>query len=70
MDTTDKKLLLKKRTVCELLECGNTKLHNLIAEGELQAVRLRGSTMITAASLDRLMANLEPVTLRKAGAAK
>ena len=66
----DKKLLLKKRTVCAKLECGNTKLHGLIADGKLDAVKLGGSTMITAKSLDRFVASLPPVKLRKAGAAR
>jgi excisionase family DNA binding protein len=37
---------------------GNTKLYELIGEGRLEAVKLGGKTLITAASLDAFIASL------------
>ncbi len=37
---------------------GNTKLYELIGEGRLEAVKLGGKTLVTAASLDAFIASL------------
>jgi hypothetical protein len=73
METTSKPpkpLLYKTREARVILNCGPTKLHDLMAGGYLDARKFGGSTMITAESLHRHVDNLPPAKLRKAGAAK
>lgn len=66
----DKKLLCSTRTTKLKLDCGHTKLYQLIADGKLKAVKLGGSTMITQESIDRLLASLPVVEIRKPKAGK
>lgn len=61
-----KPLLYKTSEARTILNCGPTKLHDLMADGDLDARKFRGSTMITAESLHRYVENLEPANLRKA----
>lgn len=43
---------------CYLLNCGKTKIYQLIADGRLDARALDGKTLITAESLEKLVESL------------
>ncbi len=43
---------------------GNTKLYELISEGRLEAVKLGGKTLITAASLNAFITSLPRAEIR------
>lgn len=43
---------------------GNTKLHELISDGRLVALKLDGRTIITEESIQRLAASLPPAPIR------
>jgi excisionase family DNA binding protein len=52
-------------------DIGRTTLYSLISEGKLEAVKLGGRTLITAGSIDKLLASLprlSPKKLRHDGA--
>jgi excisionase family DNA binding protein len=57
------RLLVKPKEACRLLACGNTRLYELIAAGELEAFLDGRSRKITTASIHRYIAQkLKPHT--------
>ena len=44
-------LLMKPKTACKLLDCGNTRLYELLAAGELQSLLDGRSRKITMQSV-------------------
>jgi excisionase family DNA binding protein len=57
-------LALTIRDACAAIGCGRTKLYELINDGELDARALGGRTVIPAASLHKLIANLPPAPIK------
>lgn len=55
-DLAPSKLAYSIREACAALSLGRTKLYALIAEGELEAVRIGGRTVIPAGSMIELLA--------------
>jgi hypothetical protein len=49
-------LLVKPRAACRMLACGNTRLYELLAAGELESFLDGRSRKITVASIHRLIA--------------
>ena len=54
----------RKGTRKALGDIGNTKLHELISDGRLVALKLDGRTLITEDSIQRLAASLLPAPIR------
>jgi excisionase family DNA binding protein len=57
-------LAFSVRDACAAIGIGRTKLYALIGDGKLEARALGGRTVIPAASLEQLIANLPPAPIR------
>lgn len=55
---------LNIRDACAAIGIGRTKLYELINDGELDARALGGRTVIPAASLEKLVANLPAAPIK------
>ena len=60
-----KKLLYTINEACEALGRRRTKIYELLVDGRLEGVKLDAGTMITAASVNRLIASLPPAEIGK-----
>jgi excisionase family DNA binding protein len=56
--------LYTTKSAQERIGCAHTTLYDLIAKGKLAAVKLGAKTMITAESLDALIASLPRANIR------
>ncbi len=59
-------LLIPKRDAFDAIGVGNTRGHELLAQGKLDARKLGSRTMITAASLHAFVAELPPFVSKAA----
>lgn len=62
--------LLHIKRFCALYACGTTKAYELIASGELQAVKIGGATRITAESAAAWAKSLPKKSTRRFGEPK
>jgi hypothetical protein len=49
-----KPLAVRINTACQMLDCGRTKLSELVNSGALERVEINGAPRITMASIERL----------------
>lgn len=59
--------LLHIKRFCTLYACGTTKAYELIAAGELEAVKIGGATRITAESAAAWASRLPKKSTRRSG---
>jgi len=59
-------LVVKPRIACRLLDCGNTRLYELLAAGELQSFLDGRSRKITIASIEAYIARRLALNARTA----
>jgi excisionase family DNA binding protein len=64
--STSDALLLSVGAACHAIGVGRTKLYKLIANGQLTLVKIGTKSLITADSLQRFVAGLEPSRARSA----
>lgn len=60
--------LLSINEVCRLVGVGRTTCYVLVQNGQLRVCRIRGRTLITAASVNELIASHTITTSKKGGA--
>jgi excisionase family DNA binding protein len=60
-----KRLLNSQKEACAQIDCGTTKLYEILAAGEILAIQVGGQTKIPQSEIDRFIASRPLINLQR-----